>query len=91
MTKTSKISLAVSIIAFALGFTDAGSNFGWGILKPISAVAFMVFFLTNLMAKEVAIYDAEERVKRKELDRGENKSDSVRNSKPSGPSQLRPA
>ena len=61
MTRTSKTFLTISIIAFALSCTEAGINIGWGILRPISAVAFMLFFITNLLAKEVALYDAEER------------------------------
>jgi len=89
MTKTSKIFLTISIIAFALSFTDAGSNIGWGILRPLSAAAFIVFFITNLLAKEVALYDEEERAKRVVGER--QQSTSLQNPQPSHSSQLRPA
>lgn len=61
MTKTSKIFLTISIIALASSFTEAGGSIGWGILRPIGAVAFIAFFITNLLAKEVALYEEEER------------------------------
>lgn len=63
MTKTSKISLALCILALALSFTEAGGNLGWGILRPLGVAAFGVFFITNLLAKEVALYDEEEHAK----------------------------
>lgn len=63
MTKTSKISLALCILALALSFTEAGGNLGWGILRPLGVAAFGVFFITNLLAKEFALYDEEEHAK----------------------------
>ncbi len=63
MTKTSKIFLAISIAASALSFAEAGTNVGWGILRPVGAVTFITFFITNLLAKEMAVYDQEERAK----------------------------
>ena len=68
MTRTSKISLAFSILALAVSFTEAGGNFGYGILRPFSAVAFIVFFISNLIAREVALYDAEEQAKLKQVE-----------------------
>lgn len=68
MTKTSKIFLTISITAFALCFTEAGSNIGWGILRPVSAVSFILFFITNLLAKEMALYDEEERAKQGQVE-----------------------
>lgn len=52
-----------SNIAFALSLTEAASNIGWGILRPVGAVTFIVFFITNLLAKEVALYDQEKSAK----------------------------
>ena len=89
MTKTSKILLAISITALALSFSDAGSDIGWGILRPLGAVAFGAFFITNLLAKEVALFDAEERAKRKD---GEcQPRTSLQHPQPSHPSRLDPA
>jgi hypothetical protein len=74
MTKTSKILLTISITAFALCFTEAGSNLGWGILRPVGAVAFIAFFITNLLAKEMALYDQEERAKQGQAEHFRKKS-----------------
>ena len=63
MTKTSKISLALCIAALALSFTEAGGDLGWGILRPLGVAAFGVFFINNLLAKEMALYDEEENAK----------------------------
>lgn len=89
MTNTSKIFLAFSITALAVSLTDAGSNVGWGILRPLSAVSFIMFFITNLIAREVALYDAEERAKRKPA---ESQPDPSRpDPRPSSASRLSPA
>src|SRR5687768_16522976 len=74
MTRTSKIFLTISIIAFASSFTEAGSNIGWGILRPVGAVAFIAFFISNLLAKEMALYEQEERAKRGQAEHSKNKS-----------------
>lgn len=89
MTTTSKISLAISISAFAFSFTDAGSDVGSGILRPLGLVAFITFFVTNLLAKEVALYDEEERAKLKDGARAQGSQPNT--STQSKPSQLRPA
>jgi len=89
MTKTSKIFLALSITALAVSFTDAGSNFGYGILRPFSAVAFIMFFITNLIAREVALYDAEEQSRQKQAEAQPNTS--RQNPAQSSSSRLNPA
>ena len=89
MTKTSKIFLALSITALAVSFTDAGSNFGYGILRPFSAVAFIMFFITNLIAREVALYDAEEQARQKQAEAQPNTS--RQNPAQSSSSRLNPA
>jgi hypothetical protein len=68
MTKIPKIFLTISIIAFASSFTEAGASIGWGILRPVGAVAFIAFFITNLLAKEMALYEQEERAKLRQLE-----------------------
>jgi hypothetical protein len=68
MTKTSKILLTISVTAFVLSLTEAGSSIGWGILRPVGAVAFIAFFISNLLAKEMALYDEEERAKQSQAE-----------------------
>lgn len=60
MKKLPKIFLIISVTAFLTEFTEAGSDLGWGILKPLSAIFFILFFMTNLMAKEMEAFDQEQ-------------------------------
>jgi hypothetical protein len=69
MTKMPKIFLVISISAFLAAFTEAGSALGWGILKPLSAVLFILFFITQLVAKEMSTFDQEEQLRMMEADR----------------------
>ena len=59
MTKTPKIFLVVSITTFTLSFAPVFRDIGWGALRPVGAVAFILFFITNLVAKEMALFDQE--------------------------------
>ncbi|HEY0456898.1 MAG TPA: hypothetical protein VGE41_11020 [Verrucomicrobiae bacterium] len=59
MTKLSKFFLLLSFSTFALSLTGPGSEFAYGGLKPTGAVLFIVFFITNLLSKEIAVYDKE--------------------------------
>jgi hypothetical protein len=63
MNTLRKVFLTISVAAFVLSFTGPGSEFAWGVLKPISALAFIAFFITNLLAKEFAKFDEEQRAK----------------------------
>ena len=67
MTKIPRIFLTISIIAFTSSFTEVGANIGWGILRPVGAVAFIAFFITNLLAKESALYEEEQRAKKRHV------------------------
>ncbi len=60
MTTSSKAILALSVATFALSFTDFGGGFGHGILRPIGAVAFVVFYIVNMLAKEMANFDEDQ-------------------------------
>lgn len=57
MTTTFKIILAFSVGAFAFSFTDVGGHFLYGIIRPIAAVAFIVFFLGNMLCNEMRNFD----------------------------------
>jgi hypothetical protein len=63
MTKLPKIFLVISLTAFLAVFTEAGSSIGWGILKPLSAIFFILFFITNLVAKEMEKFEEEQRLR----------------------------
>ena len=59
MTPKSKLLLAVSVAAFALGHVPGFRDFGYGLLKPFGAVMFIVFYITLVLGKEIALFDAE--------------------------------
>jgi len=59
MTTKFKILLAISAGLFLAGLTDAGSAIAWGGLKPISFILFIVFFIGQLLHKEVVKHDEE--------------------------------
>lgn len=63
MTTFLKILLATSLIAFLASLTEAGSAIAWGFLKPLSAILFGVFFIGQLLQKEMAKYDKEFRLR----------------------------
>ena len=63
MTRLPKILLALSVATFAAALTDMGGSIAYGLLKPMGAIFFMLFFLVNLLAKEMARYDEEHRLR----------------------------
>ncbi len=58
MKKTTKTLLTISLVMFALGFTDIL----WGIGRPFGAIFFGLFLVSKLLEKEVALFDQEQRV-----------------------------
>jgi hypothetical protein len=64
-----KALLTASIITLALSFTGPGSAIGYGLLKPVGAILFILFFMTNLLAKETPRYDEEQQRHLEDADR----------------------
>ncbi len=73
MTTFLKILLAVSAALFLASLTEAGSAILWGFLKPLSAILFIVFFIGQLLHKEVVKYDEECRVRLADLNAPESR------------------
>ncbi len=63
MTTPLKLLLAGSLLLFLASLTDAGSAVGWGAFKPISAILFLVFFIGQLLHKEVLLFEEENRAR----------------------------
>ena len=59
MKTLARFFITASVISFAVSLTGPGSEFLWGFLKPLSALLFGAFFISNLLAKEYAQYDEE--------------------------------
>ena len=78
MTRLSKILLAISVVTFVAALTDVGSSIVYGLLKPMSAIFFMLFFIINLFAREMALYDEEQR---RRLNVARSSSDPARRSR----------
>ena len=61
MKKMAIIFGLASLISLAVSFTEAGSAFGWGLLKPLSAILFGAAFINYLIASEYERYDREQK------------------------------
>ena len=60
MMKNDKMWLWIAIVTLVIDLTPPGHLFGWGVLKPIGAVALLMFIIIRLFGGEVAKFDAEE-------------------------------
>jgi hypothetical protein len=63
MTTPAKIFLSVSVISLAASLTGPGGDIWYGFLKPLGAIFFILFFITNLLSDEVARMDQETQAK----------------------------
>ena len=57
--------LAVSLAAFALGFT----NILWAFGKPVGAICFGLFMIFKILDRETAVYDEEQALRLTEATR----------------------
>ena len=72
MKTLARFFLVASIIFLAASFTGPGGRFLWGGLKPLGALLFGAFFISNLLAKEYAQYDEEHEYRMKLARKQEN-------------------
>ena len=70
MTTLPKSLLTLSIVGFVISHTGPGAEFADGIIKPLSAICFILFYITNLLAKEVEGYDQDQHAKLSLMARG---------------------
>ena len=61
--KFKNIDLTISLIAFAIGFSDFQENMVLWLSRPVGAILLIVYFIFNLLEKESALLDEQERVK----------------------------
>src|SRR5260221_12271088 len=86
MTTTFKILLGVSVALFLASLTEPGSAIAWGFLKHLGAVLFIVFYIGQLLHKEVVKFEEERRLL---LAGGDSEAPSVTDSKPANFGQER--
>ena len=55
--KTKKIALTLSLIAFAIGFSDAGESTFWYMGRPVGAILFAVYMIFMVLEKESLLLD----------------------------------
>ena len=55
-----KTLLALAIVGFAISLTGPGSEFADGVIKPFSAICFILFYITNVTGNVVEAYDREQ-------------------------------
>lgn len=66
-----KTLLLTSLIAFALSLTGPGSDLGYGILKPMAALLFVIAFIIHVVAcLDAAEYEADNRLRNELLKAG---------------------
>lgn len=59
--KTKNIFLTISLLAFAIGFSSVGESIYWDMCLPVGAIFFMLFMIFNLLEKEAALLDQQNR------------------------------
>lgn len=58
-----KTFLIISVVSLVAGLTSAGGDFAYGILRPVAAISFELFLITQLLGGVMAEFDAEERTR----------------------------
>lgn len=58
--KLPKIYLTVCIALFLVSLTSFGGSIGYGLLRPLAFVSFILFFLFQILGKESAKFDEDQ-------------------------------
>lgn len=61
--KIKNIALALSILGFAIGFSNLQENIYFWLGRPVGAIFFIVYFIFALLEKEYGLLDEQERAK----------------------------
>jgi hypothetical protein len=64
MTRQTKIILTVSVAAFLISLTGVL----WGFFLPVGAITFGLFLISNLLGREMALYDEEQRLRKRQIE-----------------------
>ena len=67
MRKIPKILLISSVLIFGLGLLDWQESLFWYALRPVGAILLLEYIIFQLLDKEVALFDDEERAKKEAL------------------------
>lgn len=81
--KVKYIALTVSLLSFALGFSDLQENMFFELMRPVGAIAFIVFFIFAILGREFSILDQQEALKLRSLNRRDSSASALRRSAPS--------
>ena len=61
MSRAKKIFLITSLMAFAIGFSDAQENVFFWMGRPVGAILFGLFMIFTVLEKESALFDEQQR------------------------------
>jgi hypothetical protein len=75
LKKIKNIALTISLVAFAVGFSDAGESMFWYMGRPMGAILFGVFLIFMVLEKESLLLDDQQLAANKEIE--ESLGDSV--------------
>ena len=67
--KVKNIALTIKLVAFGIGFSDAGESIFWFMGRPAGAILFCVFLILTLLEKEMALLDQELRAEQEEMEK----------------------
>ena len=67
--KVKNIALTISLIAFAIGFSDGGESMFWYLGRPVGAILFAVFMIFMVLEKETALLDEQQRAEKKGIEK----------------------
>ena len=62
MKRLPQTLMVLSGLLFLASLTPFGSSIHYGIIKPVSAILFVVSYILIVLQKEVTLYDAEQRL-----------------------------
>jgi hypothetical protein len=57
LKKVKNIALTISLVAFAIGFSDGGESIFWYMGRPVGAILFAVFMIFTVLEKESLLLD----------------------------------
>jgi hypothetical protein len=69
LKKVKNIALAISLISFAVGFSDGGESTFWYMGRPVGAILFAVFMIFRVLEKETALLDEQQRDAKREIEK----------------------
>jgi hypothetical protein len=75
------IAFTLSLVAFAIGFSDGGESMFWYMGRPVGAILFGIFMIFMVLEKESLLLDEQRLSEKKELDNSKQSASHKRSNK----------